>query len=84
MADIINSGTFRRLVVFLVSGLVLLLNKKLGLDISDAEATAFAGLVIAYIAQSALKETAVAKAAIAAGEIDSVTKAADIIRKPGA
>jgi hypothetical protein len=59
---LVKSGTFRRLIVYVVGLLVVLLNRKLGLDLNTEELAGAVVLAITYLIQSASKEKVLAKA----------------------
>lgn len=55
------NGSLRRAIVAIVSGLIILLNAKLGFDLSSTDIAAFAGIVSAYLIQSGVKAGLVKK-----------------------
>ena len=58
----LQSGTGRRLLVVAISFLVVTLNKRLNLDLDVNALIADVTLALGYVAQSAMKESAVAHA----------------------
>lgn len=73
-----NSG-LKRLIAFVITMLALLLNKRLGFELSPEEKAELVALTVAFIGQSAWKEVAMKKAEasgrVAAGEVDSIENA---------
>jgi len=65
MFAFLASGTFRRIIVYVVGIGIVALNRKLGLDLDAVEIGAIISATIAQIVQSSMKETAVAKAEMA-------------------
>lgn len=61
-----NNPGAKRLLFTLGGALVVALNKKLGLNLSDFEIGSISTMVVAYIGQSALKEVQMAKVDAAA------------------
>lgn len=76
--------TFRRFLVFIVTALAALLQKKLGLEVPADTVEMVVGLAIAYITGSNLKDALVAqaKAKQAATPAPSLAEAAAELSKP--
>jgi hypothetical protein len=83
---LVKSGTFRRLIVYVVGLLVVLLNRKLGLDLNTEELAGAVVLAITYLIQSASKEKVLAKAeadgqrAAARALFDGAAKASEVAK----
>lgn len=58
----LKSGTFRRIVVFVVGLAVVALNRRFGLDLQTEEIAGVVVLAITYLLQSASKEKVLGKA----------------------
>ncbi len=54
-------GSLKRALILVFSGLVILLNTKLGFDLSSDQIAAFAGVVAAYLIQSGVKSGLIKK-----------------------
>lgn len=65
--QLLASPSFRRFLAMLITPLVVLLNAKFSLGVTPEAIAAVAANTLAYLAQSAWKETTVAKAASANG-----------------
>ena len=79
--DFFTSPTFRRLVVTLATAALVALNRRLGLGMEAADVAALAGLAAAYVAQSAAKSIAEAKAAgeLAASRVETKADAVAVL-----
>jgi len=62
LLPLVKSGTFRRLVVFLVGLLAVALNRRFGLELNAEEVAGVVVMAVAYLLQSASKEKAIAVA----------------------
>jgi hypothetical protein len=60
-----DQNAIKRLVVFGLGALFVLLKKKIGLDISETDTEVIATMVMTYVLQSSWKEATVAKASAA-------------------
>jgi hypothetical protein len=78
MLEFLNGPGKRILVTLLGVGSVAL-NKKFGLNLGDAEIAAIASLIITFVGQSAWKEAAMAKAEVAAGNVNTLEDAAKVL-----
>jgi|SRR5688500_8979467 len=58
----LEPNTIRRLAVFVVGLVVLALNKKLGFDLTQTDTLSIAGIIAAYLGQSAYREAQTTKA----------------------
>ncbi len=77
----------KRLAAFVVTGVVIALNNKLGLNMDGASIAALTAVTIAFISQSAWKETAIAKAEAAGtaaeGKVEGMQEALAMMGKKG-
>lgn len=71
-----DANSLKRLVVAALSAGALVLNKKFGLELGDAEIAAIAGIVMTFLAGSNLRAIADKKAEAAAAEVKSSSDAA--------
>lgn len=71
-----DASSMKRLVVMGLSALAVLLNKKFGLNLGEAEVAAVAAIVVTFLAGSNLKEVANKKAEVAAAAVKSTEDAA--------
>lgn len=82
-----DSAMLRRLIGFLVTPGVALANRKWGLGLEAGEVEAIAAASIGYVAQSAWKEAAIAKAAAAgnaaAAQVVTLEDARKLLREAG-
>lgn len=58
MSDFIQSGSFRRILVFLLTSLAAVLHRKFGIELTDADLDALTTAATVYIAGGNLKEIA--------------------------
>lgn len=71
-------GGFKRLAATIAGALVISLNKKLGLELDTTAQGLIAGMVVAYVGQSAAKEVAMAKVDAAAA-VKTTSDAAKVL-----
>lgn len=69
IGSILASGSFRRFLVWGVTTVIIAMNKKWGLDLDATEISALVAGGIAHLAQSGLKEAAMAKASAAVPDV---------------
>lgn len=75
--EILTNPTVRRLVVFLLGFLTVLLHKKLGLDLDPNDLVAMAVTVIGYIGQSAYTDASKARSDALLGAAEAHADAAE-------
>ncbi len=74
----------KRLLSFLIGLAVLAFNNKLGLGLSGEAQMAITALILGYVAQSSIKESALKKAEMAAAKVVDVASAVAELRKGAA
>lgn len=77
------SGVVRRIVAGILGVLLVVLNDRFNLGLSEVDKASLIALITGYIFQSAFKEAAKEKAAVEAKKIDSLQEAVDELRKRG-
>lgn len=76
--ELLKAGATRRLAVFALTPLLVLLNSKFGLDLSAEAIGAVVVSSVAYLVQSAWKEAAVKKAE---AQVKTPEDAAEVFRR---
>jgi hypothetical protein len=75
-----NNPSLKRLLFTLAGAAVVALNKKLGLDLDAMSIASIAGMVVAYLWQSAMKEVQMAKVDAAAAVATKSQAAAELAK----
>lgn len=79
MSDFIQSGSFRRILVGVMTSLALLLHKKLGIEVEPEALVSIAVLAAVYITGGNIKEAALAKGAEAAAKPSTIEEDAALL-----
>jgi len=74
-----DANSLKRLVVAALSAAAVFINKKFGFALGEAEIAAIAGIVITYLAQSAVVQKAKLAGESAAAEVADANKAAEVL-----
>jgi hypothetical protein len=79
MSDFIQSGSFRRILVGVMTSLALLLHKKLGIEVEPEALVSIAVLAAVYITGGNIKEAALVKGAEAAAKPSTIEQDAALL-----
>jgi hypothetical protein len=79
MSDFIQSGSFRRILVGVMTSLALLLHKKLGIEVEPEALVSIAVLAAVYITGGNIKEAALTKGAEAAAKPSTIEQDAALL-----